>query len=944
MFNFGPWLLQAFQAQYAFNYFEGQEKDIVQQTYGLSDQCLGALNQTVLCDGATAAKAAAMYADKYTWTWTEISTLCTTRCSGSLAEWVAAVEKNCGNDKVMGPGGYPLAKAVPASWLEGYESVCLQDSALNWCTLRMQQWDKEADGAYDVYCNANIFGPPPECSDDSTFPSTFGDFTRLYRKSQLCSECYVEIQRRRIISAKLPRNDDDDIAQFREQFESMKQFCGLSLPVPAPTHWSNIPNSESRSGSQHEDQDILNLGDGADEDMGEYKFDSAEELSDGSIQPPMETISCHGQLIEPDEGGPRGCFALSDAYNVSTGTIIEVTGDYSCVFDSPICLPLPCEIVQIRKRPTCEELAAELSISLFQLLTWNPSIGGRCDFLGWFQRDYDCFYASVFEAEQPILKTLPLAVQQKQIVVTCNYEARRRGLRKLQLIKEAKQVCPDIVIVLGEDLTKFRDASKDLYLFLRGFVWGERVEKLGFDEIFMDVTDMIAYNADLLNLNDLAHSFFHLDKDDPTVGFAFDATAVYGPTYPENSGRIVPEADAQLYLRLRLASHLAGHLRGQLEDQKGYTATAGISTSKLLAKVVGSVHKPNNQTTLLPPYGSAEDYDSNVLSFLDSREIRAIPGIGSKLSRKLVSYVTTSNQAMAEDKVTVRDVRLFRGMGPSLLEKILGGSGAPRDIGMRFWGLLHGVDNTQVGEARDTPTQISIENSYGHLDNFEAVRKEMLSLSASLIRRMRMDLTESYRDPESSASQGPELREGTKIRWLARPRTLRLSTIPRLTPGTDSTQVRSYSRISHSAPLPHYIFNLDDSIDALAERIVQETAIPMFRKLHRERTGWNLRVLNLAVTNMAEVAGDGKHNSGRDISKMFQRQETEHKYSSSAPISEGQDTFVPPSTQTIASEASWESDGEEENMPCVPCTICGAMIPHFALLAHKLYHSSSSNN
>lgn len=103
--------------------------------------------------------------------------------------------------------------------------------------------------------------------------------------------------------------------------------------------------------------------------------------------------------------------------------------------------------------------------------------------LVWSPQDYDCFYASVFEAEQPVLKSLPLAVQQKQIVVTCNYEARRRGLRKLQLIREAKQICPDVVIVLGEDLSKFRDASKDLYLFLRDFVWGGRVEKLGFDEV-----------------------------------------------------------------------------------------------------------------------------------------------------------------------------------------------------------------------------------------------------------------------------------------------------------------------------------------------------------------------------------------------------------------------------------------------------------------------------
>lgn len=100
-----------------------------------------------------------------------------------------------------------------------------------------------------------------------------------------------------------------------------------------------------------------------------------------------------------------------------------------------------------------------------------------------FFQDYDCFYASVLEVENPALKSLPLAVQQKQIVVTCNYEARRRGLRKLQLIKEAKRICPDVVIILGEDLTKFRDASKSLYVFLRAFLWGSKIEKLGFDEV-----------------------------------------------------------------------------------------------------------------------------------------------------------------------------------------------------------------------------------------------------------------------------------------------------------------------------------------------------------------------------------------------------------------------------------------------------------------------------
>jgi hypothetical protein len=57
-------------------------------------------------------------------------------------------------------------------------------------------------------------------------------------------------------------------------------------------------------------------------------------------------------------------------------------------------------------------------------------------------------------------------------------------LHKLQLIREAKKVCPDVVIVLGEDLTRFRDASKDLYNFLRGSIWSGKAEKLGFDEVW----------------------------------------------------------------------------------------------------------------------------------------------------------------------------------------------------------------------------------------------------------------------------------------------------------------------------------------------------------------------------------------------------------------------------------------------------------------------------
>ncbi|KAJ5868379.1 hypothetical protein N7534_002932 [Penicillium rubens] len=500
--------------------------------------------------------------------------------------------------------------------------------------------------------------------------------------------------------------------------------------------------------------------------------------------------------------------------------------------------------------------------------------------------DYDCFYASVFEVEQPELRSLPLAVQQKQIVVTCNYEARRRGLHKLQLIKDAKRICPDVVIVLGEDLTKFRNASRELYQLVRSFVWGGRVEKLGFDELFLDVTEMIDYNTGVQNQNDLENSYFHLDRNDPTVGFSYDATRFQGSTFPAMEAACIARKNSfSSEMRLLVASHLQGHIRSKLEHEIGFTATGGISTSKLLAKLVGNVHKPNGQTTLLPPYTATENNTSNVFQFLDDHEIRKIPGIGSRIAQKLKSHIT--GQENVDEKITVKDVRQFPGMGPPLLDRILGGPGSVKGIGMRIWSILHGVDNSEVLEGRDVPTQISIEDSYGRLDTLEGVRRELVVLSRSLIRRVRTDLLDMS---DESAPRG---------RWRAHPRTVRLSTRPRPPPDPGGRSYNS-NRISRSAPLPPFVFNLDENIDALAERL----------------TGWNLSLLNVAVTNMVESAGDQKQNSGRDIGKMFRQQETVLKDWS---VREPESSDMPlPGSPEIQSQSDdgWDDDEPLGNVDC----------------------------
>ena len=50
-------------------------------------------------------------------------------------------------------------------------------------------------------------------------------------------------------------------------------------------------------------------------------------------------------------------------------------------------------------------------------------------------------------------------IQQKYIIVTCNYVARERGLTKLMSVTDAREKCPELVLVKGEDLTNYREMS-----------------------------------------------------------------------------------------------------------------------------------------------------------------------------------------------------------------------------------------------------------------------------------------------------------------------------------------------------------------------------------------------------------------------------------------------------------------------------------------------------
>ncbi|KAI0202986.1 hypothetical protein F4808DRAFT_49235 [Astrocystis sublimbata] len=634
--------------------------------------------------------------------------------------------------------------------------------------------------------------------------------------------------------------------------------------------------------------------------------------------------------------------------------------------------------------------------------------------------DYDCFYASVFENESPSLKSQPLGIKQKSILATCNYVARARGVKKLMLISDAQRICPDLVLMNGEDLTRFRDVSKRLWAFLRAHSWNHRVERLGLDEVFLDVTDVIAYNQEMVNPHALGNSFFHLDRSDPVKGFAFDGSRFAGCVQPQNQlSNAVVEVDVEnpLCVRLMLASHLASYLRHKLDDDFGFTSSCGISTNKVLAKLAGTVNKPNNQTTLLP---TDDDGGDAVATFMDAHSIRKVPGIGSRIAQSIEEYLLSQPSERRDresTKVSVGEARMYPGMSADLLEQILDRPGAERGSGEKIWNLLHGVDPSEVKETSDVPTQISIEDTYMSrpLQTPADVVRELSALAASLIRRMRVDLTETDLTPMATTPTGMTTADPPTPHWLAYPKTLRLSTRtkPKATThrGTNSNTAPSpsvpeapnFNRSSRSTSLPSFVFQFASSSpsphppsEEIAARLVSESLLPLFRRLHPERHGgWNLALLNVCVTNMVVVANEASSSGaapGRDIGRMFRTQENKLRewtaYDTSpvlpalasagyadgntAVVGEGvsectygvetteglvatepmdkdvryqpgtENAIVGHSSPPFGGDADDDDAGiwdEDEQLDSQCCEICGHMLPAFAMAAHHRFHA-----
>ncbi|MBA2742981.1 MAG: DNA polymerase IV, partial [Chthoniobacterales bacterium] len=155
--------------------------------------------------------------------------------------------------------------------------------------------------------------------------------------------------------------------------------------------------------------------------------------------------------------------------------------------------------------------------------------------------DMDCFYAAIEVRDRPELAGLPVGVggtrDRRGVLTTCNYEARKFGVRSAMPTFMALQRCPSLIMVPTR-FDVYRRESATIRAILHRFT--NLVEPLSLDEAYLDVT---------------AHAG-------------------------------APAALAEV-------------IRALIFQKTRLTASAGIAPNKLIAKIASDLNKPNGQCEVM---------------------------------------------------------------------------------------------------------------------------------------------------------------------------------------------------------------------------------------------------------------------------------------------------------------------------------------------------------
>ena len=141
--------------------------------------------------------------------------------------------------------------------------------------------------------------------------------------------------------------------------------------------------------------------------------------------------------------------------------------------------------------------------------------------------DMDAFYASVEMRDDPSLRGKPLIIgslpEERGVVATCSYEARKFGVHSAMNIKEAYRLCPQ-GIYKHPDFDKYRAVSEQLHEIWNTYAASS--EYVALDEAYLDVTEQA---VDLLGARRIAREIKERTRKELklscSVGVAYSKTA-----------------------------------------------------------------------------------------------------------------------------------------------------------------------------------------------------------------------------------------------------------------------------------------------------------------------------------------------------------------------------------------------------------------------------------
>ena len=187
--------------------------------------------------------------------------------------------------------------------------------------------------------------------------------------------------------------------------------------------------------------------------------------------------------------------------------------------------------------------------------------------------DFDAFYASVEQLDNPELRGKPVVVggsaEGRGVVASASYEAREFGVRSAMPMRTAQRLCPHAIRV-GARFDRYREISQRVLSIFRDLT--PLVEPLSLDEAYLDVTSIVARDR--------------------------------------------PPAD------------IAAGLKRRVKHELGLTISVGVATSKSIAKIASDMDKPDGLTVVAP---------GDEKAFLAPLPIRDLWGVGPKTAERLSS-------------------------------------------------------------------------------------------------------------------------------------------------------------------------------------------------------------------------------------------------------------------------------------------------------------------